>query len=101
MALVFLPVCSLTEAHNHETVVGRIWPACVVQHRSHATGALARLYQAEQAGIGVGPEKARATACEQHGAICGHATVALARYHLSNPAGWCENCRESTAARAS
>jgi hypothetical protein len=32
-----------------------------------------------------------ATVCEAHGTICGHATLALARRHLSG-GEWCEEC---------
>lgn len=34
-----------------------------------------------------------ATLCRDHGSICTHPTLALARSHAADPAGWCEPCR--------
>ncbi|MHB1201387.1 MAG: hypothetical protein ACYCZ6_17920 [Polaromonas sp.] len=33
-----------------------------------------------------------ATVCEKHSQIVCHQTLALARWHLVNPTGWCEVC---------
>ena len=34
------------------------------------------------------------TVCEDHGVVVNHATLALARWHASDPIGWCEECCE-------
>lgn len=66
---------------------------CVCRRRVRASGGPAEvaLFAAVQAGLDPagGPW---ATACLTHGAICNHATLALARAHLGT-AGWCEACQ--------
>ncbi len=65
---------------------------CVEQRKSRANGKLVGLYHAEQAGLD--PTDGRwVTVCEEDGALCSHGTIALARAHLCDPAGWCEACR--------
>ena len=66
---------------------------CVVQRRSRATGRLVGLYQSHQAGMESDPALPWSTVCEVHGILVCHSTLALARAHLSDPAGWCELCR--------
>jgi len=34
------------------------------------------------------------TICNEHGLLCSHPTLALARSHGAEPSGWCESCRE-------
>lgn len=64
---------------------------CVIQRKSLETGLMVGLYNAEQAGLD--PDAgAWATVCEAHGQLVNHRTLALARYHLANPMGWCEVC---------
>ena len=74
-------------------------------------GSLYVLYEAEKQGIDAGGEWVNedgprighseypgwkpwrwATVCETHGTVCGHATMAIARSHLSG-GEWCEECR--------
>lgn len=71
---------------------------CVVRRRSRRTGHLVGLYHAEQAGMDPA-SGAWATVCEDHGSICNHTTLALARSHLGDPTGWCEACRDEQATR--
>lgn len=69
---------------------------CVVQRKSRETGLLVGLYHAGQAGMD--PEAgAWVTVCEKHGQLVNHETLALARYHLVNPMGWCEVCNGTEA----
>lgn len=35
-----------------------------------------------------------ATVCDDHGNVCGHATLALAMSAAPEPDGWCEDCRQ-------
>ena len=66
---------------------------CVIQRRCRSTGLQVGLYHAEQADLDSsgGPW---ATICEEHGHIINHDTLALARSHMADPAGWCEACGE-------
>lgn len=64
---------------------------CVVQRKSRRTGRLIGLYNADQAGMD--PEAGPwVTVCEEHATCVNHPTLALARSHLADPAGWCELC---------
>ena len=65
---------------------------CVQQRRAQTTGGRVGVYHAELAGMDpdAGPW---ATVCEEHGGIVNHPTLALARYHAADPAGWCEACQ--------
>lgn len=65
----------------------------VVQRMSRRTGRLVGLYEAEQAALDAesGPW---ATVCEEHGTICNHGSLRLARHHLGDPTMWCELCQE-------
>lgn len=67
---------------------------CVEQRQSRRTGHKVGLYHAEQAGLDAsgGPW---ATVCEEHSTVVNHSTRALARDHLGDPTGWCEDCMES------
>lgn len=37
-----------------------------------------------------------ATVCVDHGIICTHPTLRLARWHAPAPEGWCEPCQEAS-----
>lgn len=89
----------MTKQYGYNGLAG-----CVEQRRSRTTRHLYGLYNAEQADIDGGymaahdqfSEQPRkypwVTLCEDHGTICGHASLSDARYHL--PAGdWCEACQ--------
>lgn len=66
---------------------------CVVQRVARNTGTRVGLYYAEQAGLDPQPGS-WTTACEEHSTMIYHSTLALARRHLPDPAGWCEDCRK-------
>lgn len=69
---------------------------CVEQRRSRSTGLLVGLYHNEQAGLDDDEGRAPwSTVCEEHAHIICHTTLALARQHLGDPAGWCEACGEA------
>ena len=40
-----------------------------------------------------------ATWCVEHGELCTHPTLALARDWMAGPDGWCEGCRQIVVAR--
>ena len=68
---------------------------CVVQQKSQRTGFVVGLYNAAQAGFDDGDGLSPwATVCEAHGHIVNHDTLAVARSHLGDPAGWCELCHD-------
>ena len=72
---------------------------CVEQRRSRATGTMVGLYQAEQAGLD--PDAGKwVTVCEDHSTCVNHPTLSMARHHLPDPTGWCDDCREKMAANA-
>lgn len=65
--------------------------AGVIESRNRrATGTVVTIYRAADAGLdSAGGDWA--TVCEDHGAICNHETLAMARAHA--PYGeWCEDC---------
>lgn len=64
---------------------------CVTRQHSRLTGHLYGLYQGEQAGFDTYAGLWQ-TVCEDHGTICSHETLKLARLHLPN-GEWCEACQ--------
>lgn len=80
--------------YNHAGLAG-----CVEIRRARSTGTRVGVYHAEQAAID--PSGGRwVTVCETHSTLCNHDTLALARLHRSDPAGWCEDCREAASPTA-
>jgi len=63
---------------------------CVEQRKARENGRLVGIYHNEQAGFD--DEMPWSTVCEEHGQIIAHKTLKLARWHASNPTGWCEHC---------
>src|SRR5581483_3962822 len=61
------------------------------QRPNRQTGTLVSVYDGEAAGMDTDAGRWQ-TVCEEHGAICSHSTLALARYFLAAPAEWCEEC---------
>ena len=60
--------------------------------RRRATGTVVSIYRAEEADLD--PEGGPyVTVCEDHGTICNHETLTLARQHAPY-AEWCENCQD-------
>lgn len=70
---------------------------CRQLRRSRSTGTVVGIYNAREAHLDEGGG-AWVTVCEQHGAVCNHETLRLARDHAADPSGWCEDCRCPTAA---
>lgn len=63
--------------------------------KARETGRPVTVVSAEDAGLDPGGEGDTTkwyTICEDHGWLTGHATLALAIRHSSNPLGWCEPC---------
>lgn len=78
----------MTRAYDAAGLAG-----CVEQRRARQTGRLVGLYRNDQAGLDDDEGRAPwSTVCEEHGHIIAHASLALARLHLSDPLGWCEQC---------
>jgi hypothetical protein len=86
--------------------------------RSQRTGTVVSVFDAPVQGLDAGGEWAPgaasgiglpgedgwkpwcwATDCEDHGATCGHTTLADAKSAAPKPDGWCEDCRELRADR--
>jgi hypothetical protein len=65
---------------------------CVAKVTNPVTGAVNRLYEAEQAWLD--PAGGRwVTVCDMHATVCNHRTLELAKRHL--PYGeWCEACQD-------
>lgn len=72
---------------------------CVTQRTSRETGGLVGLYNAQQAAF-CGEGGPWVTVCEKHSTLANHPTLSLARKHLTNPLGWCEECRRETSVGA-
>jgi hypothetical protein len=69
---------------------------CVEQRKSRQTGLMVGLYHADQAGMD--PDAGKwVTVCEAHSQLVNHPTLALARFHLADPVGWCEVCNGTEA----
>lgn len=58
------------------------------------TGGLVVVLDSVEAEIDDDPEVRWSTLCDAHASCVGHATLALAKAHASDPCGWCESCRE-------
>lgn len=75
----------------------------IEQARRRQTGGLVGVYDGAVAGMDTTGERdgdpthphgaPYSTVCEAHGSIISHATLTLARWHASDPQGWCEDCR--------
>lgn len=87
--------------YNTDGVAGLI-----ITRRNRYTGFDVSIYHNEQAGMDCGcgislsqtgkhneHHDSFSTVCEEHGQICSHRTLMLARAHLALPA-WCEVCQE-------
>lgn len=62
-------------------------------HFAQTTGTLVVVVDGEAAGLDV--EGGRwSTVCDDHGTVIAHDTLALAKSHAADPAGWCEECQE-------
>jgi len=72
----------------------------VQKMRAHSTGTEVGLYAADQAGMESDPETPWCTVCEEHNTLVCHSTLALARSHAADPAGWCEECRANLERKA-
>jgi hypothetical protein len=78
----------VTTLYMHNDIKG-----CVSQSRSRASGAVIGIYHAEQAALD--PEGGPwVTVCEDHGCLCNHETLALAKQHAGWPE-WCADCSEA------
>lgn len=70
---------------------------CVQIRRNRETGTRVGVYNGEQAGLDTDDGRTPwSTICEDHGSICSHPTLALARDHAAEPSGWCEDCQAET-----
>ena len=59
--------------------------------KARSTGTHVGVYDGVEAGMDTDGGRWQ-TVCEEHGAICSHETLTLARNHASAPEGWCEAC---------
>ena len=59
--------------------------------KARSTGTHVGVYDGVEAGMDTDGGRWQ-TVCEEHGAICSHETLTLARDHASAPEGWCEAC---------
>jgi hypothetical protein len=66
---------------------------CVERRRCRATSTMVSIYHAAQAGLDESGGS-WVTVCEDHGSLCNHPTLELARRHRADPWGWCDECRE-------
>jgi hypothetical protein len=71
---------------------------CRQLRKAQQTGTMVGLYDAADAGLDADAGR-WATVCEEHGSICNHETLELARWHSADPAGWCEECRAALDSR--
>jgi len=71
------------------------YAGCRYATRARSTGTLVLVLDAEPAGLD--PEGGRwNTVCDEHGGVCSHQTLALARAFASCPEEWCEECMGET-----
>lgn len=61
-------------------------------HFARETGTLVVVVDADEQGLDGGKWM---TICDDHGQCVGHETLAMAKYHATNPLGWCEVCNGS------
>jgi hypothetical protein len=66
---------------------------CVQQRTCQASGTLISVFNNDQAELtDEDPEYPWVTVCEDHGSLCVHPTLALAKSHAAWPE-WCEECQ--------
>ena len=75
--------------YGHKGLAG-----CVEQRKARQTRTVVGIYHGVQSGIEKDPATPWVTVCEEHGACVCHPTLRLARWHASDPQGWCEECRD-------
>lgn len=68
-------------------------PGCVEVRTARETKRPVGVYNGDQAGMDT-DGGAWSTVCEDHGSVCSHATLRLARLGAARPTEWCEDCRE-------
>jgi hypothetical protein len=67
----------------------------VFTRRSRETGLLVSVYRNREALLDDADGRyPYSTVCEEHGQICAHESLRLARHHAANPTGWCEVCMD-------
>jgi hypothetical protein len=70
------------------------------QRRARSTGTLISVLDLDSPDSDTLNEGQRwETVCEDHGFVCSHPTLDLARSHAACPEGWCEACAEAIAAK--
>lgn len=65
--------------------------------RAQSTWTMVGVYHGLQSGIENNPETPWVTVCEKHSACVCHRTLAAAKLHAADPAGWCEDCATALA----
>lgn len=72
----------------------REWAGFRSAHFARETGTLVVVVSADDFGLdpGIDGETKWYTICDDHDQCVGHETLATAKYHSSNPIGWCEVC---------
>lgn len=68
---------------------------CVSIRRSRLDKVKVGLYNAYQADFD-GEGGPWVTVCEEHGTVCNHQTLTIAKNHQPRPSEWCHNCRKNT-----
>lgn len=66
--------------------------AALTSKRNRQTGTHIVVGHATDVGLDDDPEYPWWTICEEHGRVCSHPTLALARVHGAYPNGWCGVC---------
>lgn len=72
------------------------YAGCRQATKARSTGTLILVLRAEEAHLDdCDGELPWSTVCDDHGTVCAHPTLALARSHAAEPEGWCEDCMEA------
>jgi hypothetical protein len=66
----------------------------VQDRRNRETGTTILLYDNRDGSFDESDENGWFTVCEEHGSMCSHPTLQLAREWASEPTGWCEECQK-------
>jgi hypothetical protein len=69
------------------------YAGCRYAAKARSTGTLVLVLHGEEAGLDTDDGRQPwSTVCDDHGTVCCHQTLALARSHAACPEGWCEEC---------
>jgi len=67
----------------------------VQERRARSTGTLVRIEDNRDGSVDLDDPNPWFTICAEHGGVCSHPSLQLAREWASEPEGWCPDCQSA------